>query len=88
LLANGPYPPSLQSRVGGKLGHLSNRQAADFIGQLDHDSLQHLVAAHLSEQNNTPELVRESLLAVAPALADRLSFALQDEVSDWFEVTV
>jgi phosphoribosyl 1,2-cyclic phosphodiesterase len=88
MLANGPYPLSLQRRVGGKLGHLSNQQAAEFIGQLDHDSLQHLVAAHLSEQNNTQELVRESLLAAVPALADRLSFALQDGVSSWFEVTV
>ncbi len=88
MLINGPYPLQLQSRVGGELGHLSNRQAADFIAKLDHGRLQHLVAAHLSEQNNTPELVRESLLTVAPALEDRLSFALQDVVSGWFEVTV
>jgi phosphoribosyl 1,2-cyclic phosphodiesterase len=88
MLANGPYPLSLQRRVGGDLGHLSNRQAAAFVGQLEHGSLQHLVAAHLSEQNNTPELVRESLLAAAPTLEGRLSFALQDRVSGWFEVTV
>jgi phosphoribosyl 1,2-cyclic phosphodiesterase len=88
MLATGPYPYSLQRRVGGELGHLSNRQAAEFVSQLDHGSLQHLVAAHLSEQNNTPELVRESLLEAAPKLADRLSFVLQDGVSSWFEVTV
>ncbi len=88
MLADGPYPLSLQRRVGGELGHLNNQQAADFVGQLDHGRLRHLVAAHLSEQNNTPELVRESLLTAVPALEDRLSFALQDEVSGWFEVTV
>ncbi len=87
MLASGSYPPYLQQRVGGGLGHLSNRQAADFIGQIDHGRLQHLVAAHLSEQNNSPELVQESLLAVDPLLEDRLSFAMQDEVSSWFEVT-
>ena len=31
MLAHGPYPPSLQARVGGKLGHLNNQQAADLF---------------------------------------------------------
>ena len=52
MLAQGPYPLSLQRRVGGGLGHLSNLQAAELLAQLDHARLQHLVAAHLSEKNN------------------------------------
>ncbi len=87
MLANGPYPPTLQRRVGGAMGHLSNGQAAQFVGQIDQRRLQHLVAAHLSAKNNTPQRARETLLDHSPALEGRLSFALQDEVSPWFEIS-
>jgi phosphoribosyl 1,2-cyclic phosphodiesterase len=86
MLANGPYPPALQRRVGGPLGHLSNRQAAEFLGKLDHRRLRRLVASHLSEKNNRPELVREALTSVSPGIEGRLAFALQDHVSDWFHI--
>jgi len=86
MLANGPYPPPLQARVGGRLGHLNNRQAAQLLQQIDHERLRHLVAAHLSEQNNTPDLAREALLAAAPALEGCLSICAQDEASRWFEL--
>lgn len=86
MLANGPYPPALQARVGGRLGHLSNHQAADLLGQVEHGRFRHLVAVHLSEKNNTPGHVRETLLSAAPTLEERLTVCLQDEVSGWFEL--
>jgi phosphoribosyl 1,2-cyclic phosphodiesterase len=86
MLARGPYPPYLQRRVGGGYGHLSNRQAGALLGQLDHGRLQHLVAAHLSEKNNTPELARDALLAVSSALEGCLSLTSQERVSGWFEL--
>ena len=86
MLANGPYPPALQARVGGCLGHLSNDQAAMLLSRLDHSRLHHLVAGHLSEKNNRPELARAALLGVSDSLADRLSVLQQDEPSAWFEV--
>jgi hypothetical protein len=46
-----------------------------------------LVAAHLSEKNNTPQLVRESLMATYPQLLERLSFAHQQRVGDWRSLT-
>jgi phosphoribosyl 1,2-cyclic phosphodiesterase len=64
LLAASNYPASLKARIGGRLGHLSNETAAQILAACMHDGLNHLVAAHLSEQNNTPELAR-SALAVA-----------------------
>lgn len=85
LLASGPYPPSLQRRVGGRLGHLSNLQAGDLLQRLDHARLEHLVAGHLSERNNRPELAREALLTAAPAIESRLSITSQDRHSGWFE---
>ena len=84
MLASGPYPPSLQRRVGGSLGHLSNRQAGELLGKLDPARLQHLVAGHLSERNNRPELARDALLAAAPAIEPRLSITCQDRETGWF----
>ena len=85
MLVSGPYPPSLQRRVGGQLGHLSNRQAAQLLGSLEHARLEHLVAGHLSERNNCPQRVREALLTAAPAIEPRLSISCQDRGAGWFE---
>lgn len=63
MLAAGPYPPRLKQRVGGPFGHLSNQQAADIIRKISRSRLQHLVAAHISEKNNRPELALGCLAA-------------------------
>ncbi len=86
MLANGPYPPALRARVGGPLGHLSNGQAAALLQRIDHHRLSRLVAGHLSEKNNHPELAEAALLGVSDALAPRLSVLCQDQVSGWFTV--
>ncbi|HIP52848.1 MAG TPA: MBL fold metallo-hydrolase [Chromatiales bacterium] len=86
MLREGPYPPYLQARVGGRLGHLNNDQAADLVGRLDHARLRHLVVGHLSEKNNHPDLARAALLEVAGALEPRLHVAPQDEATGWFEL--
>ena len=86
MLASGPYPPSLQARVGGHYGHLNNGQAADFLRRIDHRRLRHLVAAHLSEKNNSPDLASRALLEVSDSLCDCLSLLFQDEASGWFAV--
>lgn len=86
MLANGPYPPSLQRRVGGTLGHLSNDQSRDLLRRIDHCRLRFLIAGHLSEKNNTPERVRDTLLDALPGLEPRLSLALQGAVTAWHEL--
>ncbi len=58
LLMNGPYPPTLKRRISGRYGHLDNATAARILGGIDCSRLQHFIAAHLSAQNNTPELAR------------------------------
>lgn len=65
MLRYGPYPPSLKKRVAGPKGHLSNAAAGALARRVVHRGLRHLVLAHLSEQNNTPEVARA---AVARAL--------------------
>ncbi len=87
MLANGPYPPKLQARVGGRLGHLSNHQAADLLCRIDHGRLRHLMAAHLSEKNNTPQLARQALLDVSQRLEACLTISEQNKPTDWLEIS-
>ncbi|MDD5328879.1 MAG: MBL fold metallo-hydrolase [Sulfuricella sp.] len=79
MLRDGPYPPMLKRRVAGRFGHLDNGAAARLLAKLDNRRLQHMIAAHLSEKNNTPELARAALspiLGCAPewvGVADQLN---------------
>ena len=60
MLAGGPYPARVKQRVGGGLGHLSNREAASLLRLTAVDGCRAVVLAHLSETNNTPELAERS----------------------------
>jgi phosphoribosyl 1,2-cyclic phosphodiesterase len=86
MLANGPYPPSLRARVGGRQGHLSNAQSIDLLRQLPLQRIRYLLASHLSEKNNSVRRVRESLGEALPSMVERLHFARQDAVSQWFSI--
>lgn len=86
MLARGPYPLSLQKRVGGNYGHLNNAQAAELLSQINYSRLQHLVAGHLSEKNNTPELAQEALLGVDNCISSCLDLLDQGQVSRWYEL--
>lgn len=63
MLAESPYPWFLKNRISGDFGHLSNAAAADIVRAVCHSGLKHLVAAHLSEQNNRPALAQEVMSA-------------------------
>jgi phosphoribosyl 1,2-cyclic phosphodiesterase len=86
MLASGPYPPSLKQRVGGLWGHLSNQQAAGFLQRLDRTRLQHLVVAHISQQNNSLELAQATLAPVT-AEVKQVTFACQNQGFDWLSVS-
>lgn len=83
LLLGGPYPPALKRRVDGDFGHLSNDAAANFISRLGARRLQHFVAAHLSEQNNRPDLARAAVAAVLGCSADWIAVADQEQGIGW-----
>lgn len=86
MLANGPYPPRLRARVGGRHGHLSNAQSIELLSQLPIEQVRYLLACHLSEKNNSVERVRHAVLEELPSLEQRLRFACQDDVSGWFDL--
>ncbi|RZL93215.1 MAG: MBL fold metallo-hydrolase [Variovorax sp.] len=86
LLAQSAYPAFLKHRVGGNYGHLSNAAAGAIARAVSHDRLRHVVAAHLSEQNNRPDIVRRVLAeALGGAEGDMLT-ANASEGSPWLDV--
>ena len=68
MLKVGPYPWHVKQRVMSRQGHLSNRATAEFLSGDFDGAAQVLVLAHLSENNNHPEIARLSAL---DALAER-----------------
>ena len=83
LLAQSAYPGFLKQRVGGRYGHLSNEDAALIAQSLNHPALAHVVAAHLSRQNNRPGLARAALATALGRLVADIAVADQATGSDW-----
>ncbi len=67
MLLSGPYPWQLKQRIRSNHGHLSNSQAAELLTQGLSDRLEHVVLAHLSDENNSPAL---AVAAARRALGD------------------
>ncbi|MGF6720717.1 phosphoribosyl 1,2-cyclic phosphodiesterase [Paraburkholderia sp. GAS41] len=86
MLAASRYPQSLKARIGGNHGHLNNEAAAEILASLDRSRLRHLVAAHLSQQNNSPELARAAMAGVLGAAATEVVVASQDDGFDWLSL--
>jgi len=83
MLRVGPYPWSVKQRVMSRVGHLSNVALADFFTNDYDNSATFVVLAHLSEQNNHPEIARreaERALATRGGLfTNRVLLATQTE---------
>jgi len=83
MLRKSAYPWSLKQRIGGDFGHLANDVAAGILERVRHDGLGCVVAAHLSQQNNTRELATGALAAVLGTEAGDVLVADQYEGLDW-----
>jgi phosphoribosyl 1,2-cyclic phosphodiesterase len=83
MLMTGSYPDSLKRRVAGRFGHLSNADAGRLVALLDRGRMRHLIAAHLSQQNNTPALAVAALANAAGCELDWIGVARQDEGFAW-----
>jgi len=83
LLATGDYPPALKQRIASRYGHLDNAAAAALLAALDRTRLQHVVAAHLSQSNNRPELARSALAVALGCQPDWVTVAGQDGGLEW-----
>jgi len=83
MLRVGPYPWSVKQRVMSRVGHLSNEALADFFTNDYDNGATFIVLAHLSEQNNHPEIARrgaeKALSARGGLFNNRLLLAAQTE---------
>lgn len=63
MLKNGPYPYSLKRRILSKTGHLSNIDCGKLASHLEKTGTRYIILGHLSRENNSPQLARETVRA-------------------------
>lgn len=89
MLMDGPYPYYLKQRVRGDKGHLSNKQASDYLCKFIGDNTRKIVFAHISEHNNSYEKVIETFneeLSKNDMKFDNVLIAKQNEATEVIEV--
>ncbi len=86
LLANSSYPGFLKKRIAGPQGHLSNLESAELARALLHPQLNLIVAAHLSERNNRPDLAQAVLSQAAGCSAQEIEVADPLTGTGWYQV--
>jgi len=87
MLDNGEYPDHLKYRVSGRLGHLNNVQSAKILEKIDTSRLQHIIAMHLSEKNNSPNIVAPLFAEALNCDQSWIGLAQQETGFDWREIT-
>lgn len=90
-LRTGPYPYYLKKRIESPYGHLSNTDSAATVASLVANGCRRVALCHLSEQNNTPSMVRRAMDSAffsmgMPVPEDCiLQVSRRHEVSPWIE---
>ena len=87
MLLSGPYAWHLKQRIRSPVGHLSNDAAAELIADLaETGRLKRAILAHLSEENNRPELALETVRSRLDGRSEcEVALAYGDRRSDVFE---
>lgn len=85
-LHTGPYPAALKRRIDGRLGHLSNDQAADLLEKMDTTELRCLIGMHLSLENNHPDSALAVLQQGIESCDARVFVACQENGFGWEEL--
>lgn len=83
MLDFGDYPWPLKQRIASRFGHLHNEAAAALVAAIDTSRLRHVVAAHLSQQNNTPDKARAALSKALNCTPDWIGIADQHDGFTW-----
>lgn len=78
MLRTGPYPYPLKRRILSDRGHLSNDICAGFLPELAKSGVKRFLLAHLSRENNAPDLALETSLSalVQAGLVQNVDFLL------------
>lgn len=86
MLRNGPYPMPLKRRIASPLGHLSNDEARTLLDDVFHARMKHVLLAHLSEVNNTPERALDAARTVVDGSDAELVTAPQHHAMPFVDV--
>lgn len=89
MLKDGPYPAFLKKRILGKNGHLSNAESAATLASVISHRTKHIILAHLSQENNKPEIALEEskkLLSSVSKRALAIVPASQFEISEIIKI--
>lgn len=88
MLMNCHYPWDLKQRIKSRNGHLSNVEAAKFIRELSHDKLKKVLLAHISQDSNHVNLIRDTLKEELKEMIYRpkIEVTTQDRASEIFEI--
>jgi phosphoribosyl 1,2-cyclic phosphodiesterase len=94
MLRVGSYPWATKQRILSRVGHLSNTETARFLKEDFDGKAQYLILAHLSKQNNHPELARfaalDALNSRTPLFASfddrQILIAYPDKPLGWIEL--
>lgn len=87
MLMGGTYPWRLKERIASRVGHLSNIEAGELIQEIINSSLEKVILAHLSEENNTAQIALDTVRGV---VGDQLESVIgvieQRRMSEMFEL--
>jgi phosphoribosyl 1,2-cyclic phosphodiesterase len=86
LLRSGRYPEPLKRRIASRVGHLDNSTAAKILRAVDVGQTQMVVAMHLSQENNHPDLVRAAMRDSVGTTPERIEVACQTEGTPWLAI--
>ena len=82
MLLEGSYPYILKQRIISDRGHLSNKASSQYIKKVIGDKTKYVVLAHLSEENNRPEIAYQNMEKVLKDKDIKLLVAKQHEVTE------
>lgn len=84
MLARGNYPTHIKERIAGDYGHLSNSMASQLIAATKRQKPRHIIAAHISAENNNETLVRRALKTADENAT--IHIASQSHGTDWIQL--
>lgn len=87
MLYRSSYPPRLKERISGRYGHLSNAASAEILARVASSRLQRVVAAHLSRENNRPDLAKQAFADALGGAPEDIFVAMQDQGLQWVTIT-
>ena len=82
MLMNGIYPYQLKQRVASRRGHLSNPDSACFASRLCSNGTKSLMLAHLSQENNTPDIAFGECIGAVACKDVQITVACPDRITE------